>query len=145
MTFARGLVACTGIHFEKYRVKRTINGSTTPGCKDSLTKSVSPALLSTARDSIVLAGGKNMSQSIKEELIQILDRLSLDNLLVVLRFVWSIEQQATAQVAASAGVSDEEVERAMADFIAAAGCGHSGDTPSSLRIDKILYGRPETS
>jgi len=86
-----------------------------------------------------------MSQSIKEELIQILDRLSLDNLLVVLRFVWSVEQQATAQVAASAGVSDEEVERAMADFIAAAGCGHSGDTQSSLRIDKILYGRPETS
>jgi len=85
-----------------------------------------------------------MSQSIKEELIQILDRLSLDNLLVVLRFVWSIEQQATAQVAASAGVSDEEVERAMADFLAAAGCGHSGDTQSSLRIDEVLYGRPGT-
>ena len=85
-----------------------------------------------------------MSQSIKEELIQILDRLSLDDLLVVLRFVWSIEQQATAQVAASAGVSDEEVERAMADFLAAAGCGHSGDTQSSLRIDEVLYGRPGT-
>ena len=79
-----------------------------------------------------------MSQSIKEELIQTLDRLSLDNLLVVLHFVRSIEQQA------SAGVSDEEAERALADFIAAAGCGHSGDAQSSLRIDEVLYGRPGT-
>ena len=83
-----------------------------------------------------------MSQSIKEELIQTLDRLSLDNLLVVLHFVQSIEQQATAQVGASAGVSDAEAERAIADFIAAAGCGHSGDAQSSWRIDEVLYGRP---
>ena len=66
-----------------------------------------------------------MSQSIKEELIQTLDRLSLDNLLAVLHFVRGIEQQATAQLAASAGVSDEEAERAITDFLAAAGCGHS--------------------
>jgi hypothetical protein len=85
-----------------------------------------------------------MSQSIKEELVQTLDRLSLDNLLVVLHFVQGIEQQATAQVAASADVSDEEAERAIADFIAAAGCGHSGDTQSSVRIDEVLYGRQET-
>jgi len=85
-----------------------------------------------------------MSQSIKEELIQTLDRLSLDNLLVVLHFVLSIEQQVTAQLAASAGVSDEEAESAIADFIAAAGCGHSGDAPSSLRIDEVLYGRQGT-
>jgi hypothetical protein len=85
-----------------------------------------------------------MSQSIKEELIQTLDRLSRDNLLVVLHFVRGIEHQATAQVGASAGVSDEEAERAIADFIAAAGCGHSGDAQSSLRIDEVLYGRPGT-
>ena len=85
-----------------------------------------------------------MSQSIKEELVQTLNRLSLDNLLVVLHFVRGIEQQATAQVAASADVSDEEAERAIADFIAAAGCGHSGDTQSSVRIDEVLYGRPGT-
>jgi hypothetical protein len=85
-----------------------------------------------------------MSQSIKEELVQTLDRLSLDNLLVVLHFVRRIEQQATAQGAASAGVSDEEVERAMADFLAAAGCGHSGDAQSSLHIDEVLYGRQGT-
>jgi hypothetical protein len=82
-----------------------------------------------------------MSQSIKEELIQTLDRLSLDNLLVVLHFVRRIEQQGTAQLATSAGVSDEEAERAIANFIAAAGCGHSGDAQSSLRIDEVLYGR----
>ena len=87
---------------------------------------------------------RDMSQSIKEELIQTLDRLSLDNLLVVLHFVQSIEQQATAQVGASAGVSDEEAERAIADFIASAGCCHSGDVQSSLRIDEVLYGRPGT-
>jgi hypothetical protein len=85
-----------------------------------------------------------MSRSIKEELIQTLDRLSPDNLLVVLHFVRSIEQQATAQVAASAGIDDEEAERALADFIAAAGCGHSGDVQSSLRIDEVLYGRQGT-
>src|SRR5437870_8124787 len=33
-----------------------------------------------ARDSIALAGGRDMSQSMKEELIQTLERLSLDNL-----------------------------------------------------------------
>ncbi len=82
-----------------------------------------------------------MSQSIKEELIQTLDRLSLDNLLVVLHFVRRIDQQGTAQLATSAGVSDEEAERAIANFIAAAGCGHSGDAQSSLRIDEVLYGR----
>jgi hypothetical protein len=82
-----------------------------------------------------------MSQSIKEELIQTLDRLSLDKLLAVLHFAQSIAPQAPQQVAASAGVSAEEAERAMADFLAAAGCGHSGDAQSSLRIDDVLYGR----
>jgi hypothetical protein len=85
-----------------------------------------------------------MSQSIKEELIETLDRLSLEKLLVVLHFAQRIEQQAPEQMAASAGVSTEEVERAMANFLAAAGYGHSGDTQSSLRIDEVLYGRQGT-
>ena len=85
-----------------------------------------------------------MSQSIKEELIQTLDRLPLEKLLVILHFARSIEHQATAQVAASAGVSAAEAERAMADFLAAAGCGHSGDAQSSLRIDDVLYGHRGT-
>ena len=37
-----------------------------------------------------------------------------------------------------------EAERAMADFLAAAGCGHSSDAQSSLRIDEVLYGRQGT-
>jgi len=85
-----------------------------------------------------------MSQSIKEELIQTLDRLSLEKLLAVLHFARSIEQQSTEQVIASAGVSAEEAARAMADFLGAAGCGHSGDAKSSLRIDEVLYGRQGT-
>jgi hypothetical protein len=85
-----------------------------------------------------------MSQSIKEELVQTLDRLSPDSLLAVLHFVRGIEPQAPAQLAASAGVGDEEAARAIADFIAAAGCGHSGDAQSSVRIDAVLYGRPGT-
>ena len=85
-----------------------------------------------------------MSQSIKEELIQTLDRLSLEKLLAVLHFARRIEHQATAQVAVSTGVSAEAAERAMADFLAAAGCGHSGDARSSLRIDEVLYGHPGT-
>ena len=80
-----------------------------------------------------------MSQSIKEELIETLDRLSLDKLLAVLHFARRIEHQAPAQVAAAT-----EAERAMADFLAAAGCGHSGDAKSSLRIDDVLYGRQGT-
>ena len=86
-----------------------------------------------------------MSQSIKEELIQTLDRLSLEHLLAVLHFARSIEPQAAEQVATSADVSSaEEAERAMADFLAAAGCGHSSDAQSSLRIDEVLYGRQGT-
>ena len=85
-----------------------------------------------------------MPQSIKEELIETLDRLSLDKLLAVLHFARSIEHQAQAQAAASTGVSAAEAERAMADFLAAAGCGHSGDAKSSLRIDDVLYGRQGT-
>ena len=85
-----------------------------------------------------------MSQSLKDELAQTLDRLPLEKLLVVLNFARSIEQQTPEQVAASAGVSTAEAERAMADFLAAAGCGHSGDAKSSLRIDDILYGRQGT-
>jgi hypothetical protein len=82
-----------------------------------------------------------MSQSIKEELLQTLERLSLEKLLTVLRFARSIEQPATEQAAASTGGSAAEAERAMADFLAAAGCGHSGDAESSWRIDAVLYGR----
>ena len=85
-----------------------------------------------------------MPQSIKEELIQTLDRLSLEKLLVVLHFARSIEQQATEQGMASAGISTAEAARAMADFLAAAGCGQSGDVKSSLRIDDVLYGRQGT-
>jgi hypothetical protein len=85
-----------------------------------------------------------MPQSIKEELIQTLDRLSLEKLLVVLHFARSIEQQATEQVTASTGLGTAEAARAMADFLAAAGCGQSGDTKSSLRIDDVLYGRQGT-
>jgi hypothetical protein len=85
-----------------------------------------------------------MPHSIKEELIQTLDRLSREKLLVVLHFVRSIEHQTTEQVAASAGVSAAEAERALADFLAAAGCGHSGDAKSALHIDAVLYGRQET-
>jgi hypothetical protein len=85
-----------------------------------------------------------MPQSIKEELIQTLERLSLEKLLAVLYFARSIEQSATEQVTTSAGVSAEEAERAMADFLAAAGCGHSGDADSSLHIDEVLYGRQGT-
>ena len=85
-----------------------------------------------------------MSQSIKEELIQTLDRLSLDKLPAVLHFARSIEQQATEQGMASAGISTAEATHAMADFLAAAGCGQSGDVKSSQRIDDVLYGRQGT-
>ena len=85
-----------------------------------------------------------MSQSIKEELVQALDRLSRDKLLAVLYFVRSMEPQAAAQMAASADISDAEAERAIADFLAEAGCGHSGDAQSSLHIDEVLYGRQGT-
>jgi hypothetical protein len=85
-----------------------------------------------------------MPQSIKEELMQTLDQLSLEKLLVVLHFAQSIEQQATEQGMASAGISTAEAARTMADFLAAAGCGQSGDVKSSLRIDNVLYGRQGT-
>jgi hypothetical protein len=82
-----------------------------------------------------------MSQSIKDELIQTLERLSLDKLLTVLHFARSIEQQTTEQVAASAEGSAVDAERALADFLAAAGYGGSGDAKSSQHIDEVLYGR----
>lgn len=85
-----------------------------------------------------------MSQSIQDELVQTLDRPSLKKLLAVLHFARSIEQQAPEQAAAAADGSTAEAERAMADFLAAAGCGHSGDAQSSSRIDEVLYGRQET-
>jgi hypothetical protein len=85
-----------------------------------------------------------MSQAIKEELVQTLDRLSSDKLLAVLHFARSIEHQAPEQMTASADVSAAEAEQAIADFLAAAGCGHSGDAQSSLRIDDVLYGRQGT-
>jgi len=94
---------------------------------------------------VTLTGETDMHQSMKEELVQTLDRLSPEKLLVVLRFARSIEQQTTEQAVASAGCNDAEVERALADFVAAAGCGQSGDPQSSLRVDAVLYSRPQTS
>jgi hypothetical protein len=94
---------------------------------------------------VTLTGERAMHQSVKEELVQTLDRLSPEKLLVVLRFARSIEQQTTEQTVASAGYSDAEVARALADFVAAAGCGQSGDPQSSLRVDSVLYSRPQTS
>ena len=94
---------------------------------------------------VTLTGETDMHQSIKEELVQTLDRLSPEKLLVVLRFARSIEQQTTEQAVTSAGCSNAEVERALADFVAAAGCGQSGDSQSSLRVDAVLYSRPQTS
>ena len=86
-----------------------------------------------------------MHQSIKEELLQTLDRLSLEKLLAVLRFARRIERQATEPTAVAVRVSDAEAERALADFVAAAGYGQSGDPHSALRVDEVLYGRQETS
>lgn len=83
-----------------------------------------------------------MSQSIKEELAQTLDRLSSEKLLAVLHFVRSVEQ--ADQAAIPEGVGGDAAERAVADFVAAAGCGQSGDPNSSLRVDEILYGRQGT-
>jgi hypothetical protein len=85
-----------------------------------------------------------MQQSIKEELVQTLDRLSLEKLLEVLRFVRSIEQRTIEQAIAFAEGNDAKAARAMADFLAAAGCGHSGDPESALHVDAGLYGRQET-
>jgi hypothetical protein len=64
---------------------------------------------------------------------------------MVLGVAGSIEQQTTEQTVASAGYNDAEVARALADFVAAAGCGQSGAPQSSLRVDAILYGRPQMS
>ena len=94
---------------------------------------------------ITLTGERDMHQSMKEELVQTLERLSPKKLLMVLRFARRIEQQTTEQAVDSAGRSDADVERALADFVAAAGCGQSGDPQSSLRVDAVLYSRPQTS
>jgi len=64
---------------------------------------------------------------------------------MVLHVARSIEQQTTEQAMASAGCSNAEVEQALTDFVAAAGCGQSGDPQSSLRVDAVLYNRPQTS
>ena len=76
-----------------------------------------------------------MDQSVKEELVQTLERLSPEKLRAVLRFAHNIEQQAAAQGTDAIGSSDAEAERSLADFMAAAGCGHSGDPTSALRVD----------
>jgi hypothetical protein len=96
------------------------------------------------KDIVAVTHGGEMHQSLKEELVQTLDRLSLEQLLAVLRFAQHIAQQATEQAIASVEVNDKEAERATADFFAAAGCGHSGDPKSSLHVDAVLYGRQET-
>ncbi|MBC7990057.1 MAG: hypothetical protein H7Y19_10815, partial [Luteimonas sp.] len=61
----------------------------------------------------------------KEELVQTLARLPLEKLYDVLRFARSIEGQAVAPTIDATEVSEEEAERALADFVAAAGCGQS--------------------
>jgi hypothetical protein len=81
-----------------------------------------------------------MDQSVKEELIEALDRLSPEKLLAVLRFTRRIEQETPDRATTSEKVGDKEAERAIADFVAAAGCGKSGDPDSSLRVDELLYG-----
>jgi hypothetical protein len=93
------------------------------------------------RDNVTLAGGKSSLYRLKKNSSQTLDRLSPEKLLTVLHFTKRIVQQVTEQVAPSTDVSTGEVEHAVADFLAAAGCGHSGDAKSSLRIDEVLYGR----
>lgn len=82
-----------------------------------------------------------MDQSVKDELIRALDRLSPEKLLAVLRFTRRIEQEASDRTTTLERVGDKEAERAIADFVAAAGCGQSGDPDSSLRVDELLYGR----
>jgi hypothetical protein len=94
---------------------------------------------------VILTGERAMHQSVKEELVQTLDRLSPEKLLVVLHFARSIEQQTTEQPVASERYNDAEVARALADFVAAAGCGQSGDPQSSRRVDAVLYNRPQMS
>jgi hypothetical protein len=86
-----------------------------------------------------------MHQSVKEELVQTLDRLLPEKLLVVLRFARSIEPQTTGQPVALEGYNDAEVACALADFIAAAGCSQSGDPRSALCGDAVLYSRPHAS
>ncbi len=39
------------------------------------------------------------------------------------------------------GTSERDPEAARQRFLAAAGCGESGDPLSSRRVDEILYGR----
>jgi hypothetical protein len=94
---------------------------------------------------VILTGEKAMHQSVKEELVQTLDRLSPEKLLVVLRFARSIEPQMTEQPVASEGYNDSYVACALAEFVAAAGCGQSGDPQSALRVDAVLYNRPQMS
>lgn len=84
-----------------------------------------------------------MQQSIKEELVHTLDRLPLEQLLAVLHFARGLEQHLPEQVGISAEGHDEKAAAAMADFLAAAGCGDSGDPDSALHIDAVLYGRPD--
>ena len=85
-----------------------------------------------------------MYQAIKEELVHTLDRLSLEKLCALLRFARSLERQAAEQATDAAGGSDGEAERALTDFIIAAGCGQSGDPNSALRVDEVLYSHPNT-
>jgi len=80
-----------------------------------------------------------MNQAVKEELVQTLERLSAEQLRAVLRFACSIERQGDVQGVGTAEVSDAEAERAVENFVAAAGCGRSGDPNSALRVDDVLY------
>jgi hypothetical protein len=84
-----------------------------------------------------------MQQSIKDELVHTLDRLPLEQLLAVLHFARGLEQRLPEQAGTSAEGHDEKAAAAMADFFAAAGCGHSGDPNSALHIDVVLYGRQD--
>jgi hypothetical protein len=84
-----------------------------------------------------------MDQSIKEELVQTLARLPLEKLHAVLCFARSIEGHAAVPTTDATEISDVEAERALADFVAAAGCGQSGDPNSALRVDEVLYSHPK--
>ena len=86
-----------------------------------------------------------MEQSVQEELGQTLARLSLEKLYDVLRFAHELEEHMVAPPGEAREVREEEAAQALADFVAAAGCGHSGDQQSALRVDDILYNRPKTS
>lgn len=80
-----------------------------------------------------------MNQAVKEELVQTLERLSAEQLRAVLRFACSIEREGAVPGTDVTEGNDADAERALENFVAAAGCGQSGDPNSALRVDDVLY------